>query len=101
VTMSKAERQVQIRNRLGMHARAAVRFVQIANTFRSEVKVIKDGQEANGKSIMGLLTLVAAHGTTMVVACEGEDAEAAVAALAELVASGFGEGVDPIAGVGG
>lgn len=84
-----------------MHARAAVRFVQAANTFKSEVKVIKDGQEANGKSIMGLLTLVAAHGVTMTVVCEGDDAEAAVAALAELVDSGFGEGIDPVTGVGG
>ena len=93
--MAHAERQVQIRNKLGMHARAAVKFVQIANTFRSEVKVVKDDQEANGKSIMGLLTLVAAHGVTMTVICDGDDAEAAVSALAELVGTGFGEGVDP------
>lgn len=93
--MARAEREVQVRNRLGMHARAAVRFVQIANGFRSDVTVVKDGQEANGKSIMGLLTLVAAHGVVMTVVCEGDDADAAVAALAELVATGFGEGVDP------
>ena len=93
--MSRAERDVQVRNRLGMHARAAVRFVQSANGFKSEVKVIKDGTEANGKSIMGLLTLVAAHGVVMKLVCEGDDAEAAVAALADLVASGFGEGIDP------
>jgi phosphocarrier protein HPr len=93
--MARAEREVQVRNRLGMHARAAVRFVQIANGFRSDVTVVKDGQEANGKSIMGLLTLVAAHGVTMTVVCEGDDADTAVAALAELVATGFGEGVDP------
>ena len=93
--MSKAERDVQVRNRLGMHARAAVRFMQIANGFKSEVKVVKDGQEANGKSIMGLLTLVAAHGVTMKVVCEGDDAAEALTALADLVASGFGEGIDP------
>jgi phosphocarrier protein len=98
--MARAEREVQIRNRLGMHARAAVRFVQTANTFKSEVKVIKDGQEANGKSIMGLLTLVAAHGVTMTVVCEGDDAPVALAALAELVDAGFGEGVDPVPGAG-
>jgi phosphocarrier protein HPr len=69
--------------------------VQIANTFKSEVKVVKDDQEANGKSIMGLLTLVAAHGVTMTVMCDGDDAEKAVTALAELVGTGFGEGVDP------
>jgi phosphocarrier protein len=90
-----AQREVQVRNRLGMHARAAVKFVQIANRFKCEVKVIKDGQEANGKSIMGLLTLVAAHGVVMTVLCEGDDAEPAVAALAELVDSGFGEGIEP------
>ena len=88
-------REVTIRNRLGMHARAAVKFVQTANRYRCEVKVLKDGQEANGKSIMGLLTLVAAHGVIMTVVCDGDDAAAAVAALAELVGTGFGEGVDP------
>ena len=93
--MAHAEREVRIRNKLGMHARAAVKFVQTANTFKSEVKVVKDDQEANGKSIMGLLTLVAAHGVTMTVVCDGDDAEKAVAALAELVGTGFGEGVDP------
>jgi phosphocarrier protein HPr len=93
--MAHAEREVRIRNKLGMHARAAVKFVQTANTFKSEVKVIKDDQEANGKSIMGLLTLVAAHGVTMTVVCDGDDAAAAAAALAELVGTGFGEGVDP------
>ena len=90
-----AKRDVKIRNRLGMHARAAVKFVQLANRFRADVRVVKDDNEANGKSIMGLLTLVAAHGMSMTVICDGEDAEAAVAALAELVDSGFGEGIDP------
>jgi phosphocarrier protein len=89
-----AKRDVRIRNQLGMHARAAVKFVQLANKFRSEVKVSKDGNEANGKSIMGLLTLVAAVGSTMTIACEGDDADNAVAALAALVDEGFGEGVD-------
>ena len=93
--MAHAEREVQVRNKLGMHARAAVKFVQIAYTFKSEVKVVKDDQEANGKSIMGLLTLVAAHGVTMTVVCDGDDAPAAVTALAELVGTGFGEGIDP------
>ena len=90
---SDHQREVRIRNKLGMHARAAVKFVQMANKFRSEVRVLKDGTEANGKSIMGLLTLVAALGGTMTIICEGDDAEGAVTALAELVADGFGEGV--------
>jgi len=89
-----AEREVRIRNQLGMHARAAVKFVQLANQYRSEVKVRKDGNDANGKSIMGLLTLVAAVGSTMTIVCEGDDAEKAVAALAALVDEGFGEGIE-------
>ena len=90
-----AKRTVRVGNRLGMHARAAVKFVQLANRYKAEVRVLKDDNEANGKSIMGLLTLVAAHGTSMTLICEGDDAETAVAALADLVDGGFGEGVDP------
>jgi phosphocarrier protein len=93
--MAESALDVTVRNRLGMHARAAVKFVQTANQFRSEVKVVKDGQEANGKSIMGLLTLVAAHGVSMRIVCSGDDAPAAVKALADLVGTGFGEGIDP------
>ncbi|HEX2658261.1 MAG TPA: HPr family phosphocarrier protein [Polyangia bacterium] len=89
------ESAVKIRNRLGMHARAAVKFVQVANRFQSEVRVIKDDTEANGKSIMGLLTLVAAHGVSIKLVCEGDDADRALAALVELIGTGFGEGVDP------
>ena len=87
-------REVVICNRLGMHARAAVKFVQLASSFRADVLVEKDGQQANGKSIMGLLTLVAAMNSTMTIICEGDDAETAVRALATLVDEGFGEGVD-------
>ena len=89
------ESAVKIRNRLGMHARAAVKFVQVANRFQAEVRVVKDDTEANGKSIMGLLTLVAAHGVSIKLVCEGDDADRALAALVELIGSGFGEGVDP------
>jgi phosphocarrier protein len=92
--VSELERDVMIRNRLGMHARAAVKFVQTANRYRCDVRVTKDGQEANGKSIMGLLTLVAAHGTSMRIICAGDDAPTAIEALADLVGTGFGEGVD-------
>ena len=72
-----------------------MKFVQLANRFRADVRVVKDENEANGKSIMGLLTLVAAHGMSMTLICDGEDAEAAVTALADLVDGGFGEGIDP------
>jgi phosphocarrier protein HPr len=94
----EARRTLRIRNRLGLHARAAVKFVQLASKYRSEVKVLKDGQEVNGKSIMGLLTLVAAFGMEIVVVCEGPDAEAAASAIATLVDGGFDEGVDPGSG---
>jgi phosphocarrier protein len=76
-----------------MHARAAVKFVQLAAHFKSEIRVMKDGASVNGKSIMGLLTLVAALGLSIVIEAEGPDAEEAVAALAALVEEGFGEGV--------
>ena len=85
------ERRVQIQNQLGMHARAATKFVQLANKFPCKVLVEKDGQSVNGKSIMGVLTLAAAKGTTIVVVTEGDDAEAAMTALAKLVEGGFGE----------
>lgn len=76
-----------------MHARAAVRFVQIANHFKSEINVIRDGMQVNGKSIMGLLTLVAAVGSEVTVVASGVDADQAVDALAALISNGFGEGV--------
>jgi phosphocarrier protein len=90
----EARRTLRIRNKLGLHARAAVKFVQLAGRFRSEVKVEKDGQVVNGKSIMGLLTLVAAFSMEIVVVAEGPDAEQAAEALAALVDAGFDEGVD-------
>jgi phosphocarrier protein HPr len=90
----EAHRTLRIRNRLGLHARAAVKFVQLAGKYRAEIKVTKDGLEVNGKSIMGLLTLVAACGMEITIVAEGGDAENAVAALAVLVDGGFDEGVE-------
>jgi phosphocarrier protein len=89
----QAQGSVKIRNRLGMHARAAVKFVQLANHFESDVEVQKDGAQVNGKSIMGLLTLVAGWGTEVTVLASGVDAQEAVDALLALVSNGFGEGV--------
>jgi phosphocarrier protein len=86
-----AREERRIRNRAGMHARAAVKFVQLAAHFKSEIRVERAGTVVNGKSIMGLLTLVAAQGFTIAIEAEGPDAEAAVAALAALVDDGFGE----------
>ena len=92
-------RTLKIRNKLGLHARAAVKFVQLASQFQSEIIVRKDGQDANGKSIMGLLTLVAAFGMQIEVEVRGPDAETALAALTALVDRGFDEGVhDQVAG---
>jgi phosphocarrier protein HPr len=92
-------RTLKIRNKLGLHARAAVKFVQLAGKFKSEITVRKDGQDANGKSIMGLLTLVAAFGMEIEVEVQGPDAEQAMAALIALVDRGFDEGVhDQVAG---
>ena len=87
----EVERQFTIINELGMHARAATRFVQVANRYRADVYVEKDGQTVNGKSIMGVLMLVAAQGTVIRVRAEGDDAEEAMAALAELITTKFGE----------
>ena len=85
-------RTLRIRNKLGLHARAAVKFVQLAAQFQSEITVGRSGQEANGKSIMGLLTLVAAWGVEIEVGAVGVDAEKAMEALSALVARGFDEG---------
>lgn len=83
---------LEIKNELGMHARAATKFVQLANRFKSDVSIEKDGQEVNGKSIMGVLMLAAAKGTRILVKCQGDDARAALAALVELVdVEQFGE----------
>jgi phosphocarrier protein len=86
-----AEEKLQIVNELGMHARAATKFVQTANKFQSSVMVEKDGQVVNGKSIMGVLMLVAAKGTFITVKCDGPDAPAALQAIATLVRDKFGE----------
>ncbi len=89
--LQTVEARLQIVNELGMHARAATKFVQTANRFQSGVTVEKDGQAVNGKSIMGVLMLVAAKGTFITVRCEGGDAPAALQALSGLVQDKFGE----------
>jgi phosphocarrier protein HPr len=80
-----------IENDLGLHARAATMFVKVAARYEAEIFVEKGGREVNGKSIMGLLTLVAALGTQINLRSVGKDAEAQLVALSELVASKFGE----------
>jgi phosphocarrier protein len=87
----KVEKTFTIKNRLGLHARAASRFVHLAGKYSSEIFVEKDGQPVNGKSIMGVLILAAGCGSKIKITAEGEDAAEAVRALEELVESGFGE----------
>ena len=89
----RVERTLQIQNELGLHARAATKFVQLASRFTGcEITVTKGNNEVNGKSILSLLTLMAPKGTTIIVRARGERAEEAVAALAALVDDKFGEG---------
>jgi len=84
-------RELTIVNRRGLHARASARFVRLAESFDAAVTVSKDGQSVDGTSIMGLLMLSAAPGSVIRVAAVGHDAAAAIAAIAALVADGFGE----------
>lgn len=80
-----------IKNRLGLHARAAAQLVQAANKFNSDVILIKDDIEVNGKSIMGILLLAAPQGTDVLVTVDGTDEEQAMKVIAELIEDGFGE----------
>jgi phosphocarrier protein len=87
----RAERTVLIANRRGLHARASAKFVTLASTQPVEITVARDGQSVTGTSIMGLMMLGAAMGDTITISAEGDEAEAAVAALTELVEAKFGE----------
>lgn len=82
---------MEIVNRAGMHARPAAEFVKTAGRFKSAITVEKDGLEVNGKSIMGVLMLAAEQGSSLRVVARGEDADAALDALADLVGRGFEE----------
>jgi phosphocarrier protein len=88
---ARTEKEVQIVNRAGMHARPAAEFVKLAGGFAANVTIEKDGLKVNGKSIMGVLMLAAEQGSTLTLTASGEDAEAAVEALADLVKRGFEE----------
>ena len=86
-----AERRVTILNKRGLHARAAARFVKLASQFAAELTVAKDGMAVSGRSIMGLMMLAAGPGTELSIRAEGTDADAALDALAGLVAAKFDE----------
>ncbi len=85
------ERAVKIMNKQGIHARPAAEIVKTAARFRSEITIIRDDMEVNGKSIMGVMMLAAECGAEIIIRAEGEDADAAIEALAALIANGFGE----------
>lgn len=91
------QREVEIVNRAGMHARPAAEFVKIAGRFAADIRVEKDGLEVNGKSIMGVLMLAAERGSRLRLSARGKDAEAAVDALSDLVGRGFEEMAGPSA----
>ena len=90
--MQDVHRTLEIVNRKGLHARASARFVECVEAHEAEARVSRDGQTVGGDSIMGLLMLAAAQGTTIDVTCSGPDAEALMDALTELLANCFGEG---------
>ncbi len=83
--------ELEIVNPLGLHARAAAKLVGLANKYESEVWIGKDGQEVNGKSILGVLMLACGQGSKINLRVEGRDADSAHQALAALISQGFGE----------
>lgn len=85
------ERHIEVVNLLGLHARAAARFVRTASLFRAKVTVTKDGTTIDGKSILGILFLAATAGSRITIAASGEDEEEAVEVLSNLVTRGLGE----------
>jgi phosphocarrier protein len=87
------ERQATIVNQEGLHARPAARIVRLASSFVADIELGKDGLDVNGKSIMGVMMLAAEYGSSITIRANGPDAEQAVQALANLVATGFGETV--------
>lgn len=89
--MSEVQKQVKITNSLGLHARPASLFVKVATSFKSEIIVEKDGEEVNGKSLMGLLMLAAASGSVINISAKGEDCEHALKAIIELIERKFEE----------
>src|ERR1700742_4732778 len=90
-SQSKASKELTIVNRLGLHARPSAMFVKTASRFKCEVWVEKDGERVNGKSIMGLMMLAAGQGSKLLVTCEGNDGEKALAEIEEIIRRKFDE----------
>src|SRR5438477_12424747 len=87
----KIVKEISIVNRLGLHARPAAMFVRIASRYRSEIWVEKEGEQINGKSIMGLMMLAAGQGSKLIIRCEGPDADGAMQEIGELINRRFNE----------
>ena len=85
------ERDAKVVNSLGLHARPAAQLVRLASNYQSEIHMVKDGVPVNGKSIMGVMMLAAECGSTIGVRADGSDEEAALGAIVDLIATGFGE----------
>jgi phosphocarrier protein HPr len=90
-TDKKCTKEIEIVNRLGLHARPAAMFVKVCNRFKSEVWVEKDGENVSGKSIMGLMMLAAGHGSKLKVTCEGPDSDRALEEIDQLINRRFDE----------
>ena len=84
----------EIKNKLGLHARAAAQFVRISSKYNSNITIIKDGYSVDGKSILGVLSLAAVKGTKIEVIANGEDSEQAFNEIEKLIECGFGEGIE-------
>lgn len=85
------EKKLTLKNKLGLHARAAAKLVQVAEQYKSDIKILKDSVEADGKSILGVLLLAAPVGSELIFRVEGEDEEQAIKAIEELIEDKFGE----------
>ena len=86
------KREIKVVNKLGLHARASAKLTQVASKFTAAVWLTRNGRRVNGKSIMGVMMLAAGQGSTVALEAEGADADAALAALTQLIAERFGEG---------
>jgi phosphocarrier protein len=84
----------EVRNKLGLHARAAAQFVRVSSKYDSDIRIKKDGYEVDGKSILGVLSLAAIKGTTIEIVAQGDDSEQAFDEISALIECGFGEGID-------
>jgi phosphocarrier protein len=84
--------EIEIVNKLGLHARAAAKLTQVAGGYRSEIWLSRSGRRVNAKSIMGVMMLAAGQGTKVLIEASGDDAGDAIAAITKLVAERFGEG---------